>query len=347
MINLYDSALPVRLSQAKARKARLPHIRLMAGARTGSNGSVRQIWRLFDRLAGDYDQVMPFFREFGEAIIAVVDPPAGCRVLDLGAGRGALTEAALRRGCHVTAADAAPEMIRRLALDHPGAVAQVMNAEELGLPPGEFDLVMASFVIHLLDQPAAGMAEAFRVLKPGGRFVLTGGSARHHDDTPAIWSSPLTDRLDMLFLEFTPHLPSTARIGHPIDAAELLEAAGFVDLREDHATVEITVPHAEALWRWSMSLGYRAFVEALPEARRAEFRRRLLDMPVSNGLLRRRTCLWSGWRPEQPCPPPPGEHPPGEAPNGRHANRVKPGGRHAKPGEAPGRCHPTASEAPD
>ncbi|MDR6320796.1 class I SAM-dependent methyltransferase [Actinoplanes couchii] len=258
---------------------------------------MRQAWRLFDRMAGDYDQVMPIFHEFGKAIVAAVDPPAGCRFLDLGAGRGALTSAALHRGCAVTAVDAAPEMARRLVHDHPGAAVCVMDAGAMGFKSGEFDLVMASFVIHLLDDPGAGVTEAFRVLRPGGRCVLTGGSARHHDEAPVVWSSPLTDRVDMLFLEFAPLLPPGGGIGRPIDAAGLLEAAGFVDLREDHATVEITVPHTQALWRWSMTSGYRGFVEALPGAHRAEFEQRMLGMSIGDGLLRRRTCLWSGRRP--------------------------------------------------
>ena len=48
-------------------------------------------WKLFDRVAVDYDQVVPFFAEYGAAIMAALDPQAGCRFLDLGACRGALT----------------------------------------------------------------------------------------------------------------------------------------------------------------------------------------------------------------------------------------------------------------
>lgn len=255
---------------------------------------MRQTWRLFNRVAGDYDQIVPFFRKYGAAIMEAIGPPAGSRFLDLGAGRGALTAAALRHGCEVTAVDAAPAMIESLAAEYPTVTARVMDAENLDLPSGGFDLVAAAFVVHLLDDPAAAVAEVLRVLKPGGRFVLTGGSTRHHDETPAVRSSPLTDRLDMLFLEFAPHLPPGGGMGRPIDAADLLEEAGFVDLREDHATVELVIPDTGTLWRWSMTHGYRAFIEDLPQARRADFRERMLGMPLGDGLLRRRTCLWSG-----------------------------------------------------
>jgi 2-polyprenyl-3-methyl-5-hydroxy-6-metoxy-1,4-benzoquinol methylase len=71
-------------------------------------------WALFDRVAEDYDQVAPFFASYGASIVDVLDPPPGCRFLDLGAGRGALTGPALARGCAVTAVDASPAMVSLL-----------------------------------------------------------------------------------------------------------------------------------------------------------------------------------------------------------------------------------------
>ena len=108
-------------------------------------------WKLFDRVANDYDEVVPFFAGFGAAIMAAIDPPTGCRFLDLGAGTGALTAPALDRGCVVTAVDAAPAMCERLAAAYPAAAVQVMDAQNLDFPSGSFDLVAASFVIHVLD----------------------------------------------------------------------------------------------------------------------------------------------------------------------------------------------------
>ena len=63
--------------------------------------------------------------------MAALDPPAGCRFLDMGAGRGALTGPALDRGCLVTTVDAAPAMCKRLAADYPAAVVNVMDAQDL------------------------------------------------------------------------------------------------------------------------------------------------------------------------------------------------------------------------
>jgi ubiquinone/menaquinone biosynthesis C-methylase UbiE len=219
-------------------------------------------WHLFDRVAAEYDEVVPFFAEYGIAIVALLDPPAGCRFLDVGAGRGALTAPALQRGCVVTAIDAAPAMIQRLAASYPAAATQVMNAEALMFPEDSFDLVASAFVIHLLDDPAAGVAEAYRVLAPGGRFAFTGnnvpGSGRGNTsaDQPS-----LARLLDALFMEFTPYLRPGKSMGRPVDAAQLLTDAGFVDIRAENAEVAIEFADNEMLWRWAMSHGYRAFIE--------------------------------------------------------------------------------------
>ena len=258
-------------------------------------------WRLFDRVAPDYDAVVPFFAEYGATIMAAVDPPPGCRLLDVGAGRGALTAPALDRGCVVTAVDAAPSMLGLLAASCPAAAACVMDAQALAFAEGTFDLVAAAFVIHVLDDPATGVAEAYRVLAPGGRFAFAGDSARRgrgrgHTSTPVDTTS-LGSRLDALFLEFTPHLMPGGSMGRPVDAADLLTGAGFVDLREDRAEVAVEFPDNTVLWRWVMSHGYRAFVEALPDEHRREFHQRVLALPGDDRVLRRTSGVWSGRKP--------------------------------------------------
>ncbi|GIH13030.1 class I SAM-dependent methyltransferase [Rugosimonospora africana] len=258
-------------------------------------------WQLFDRVAGQYDEVVPFFAEFGAAIVEALAPPPGSRFLDLGAGRGALTGPALHRGCAVTAVDAAPGMAGRLAASYPAARVCLMDAEALAFASGSFDLVAASFVIHVLGRPAAGVAEAYRVLAPGGRFAFTGGSARSQgafEAGPALSESQsLGARLNALFLEFDEFLPPGGSMGHPVDAADLLTEAGFVDLREHRAEATVHFADNETLWRWAMSHGYRAFVEDLPEEHRREFHARVLALPSDNRVLWRPSGVWSGRKP--------------------------------------------------
>jgi SAM-dependent methyltransferase len=143
----------------------------------------------------------------------------------------------------------------------PAAAVQVMDALNLDVPSRSFDLVAASFVIHVLDDPPAAAAEAYRVLAPGGQFAFTGGSARHHarpgDGPTGSEATSLGRRLNDLFAECAAHLPPGGSMGDLIDAAELLEDAGFVDLREKQAAVAILFADNATLWRWAMSHGYR------------------------------------------------------------------------------------------
>jgi SAM-dependent methyltransferase len=244
-------------------------------------------WRLFERVADEYDQVLPFFQVYGASIVGAIEPGPGCRFLDLGAGRGALTAAALARGCVVTAVDAAPAMMARLAAQHAAVAACVMDAEALGFADGTFDVVAASFVMHLLADPGRAAGEAHRVLAPDGVFALTGRTRPAGD---------LSMHLDALFAEFAPFQPPGSELGRPLVAPDLLAAAGFTHIQEVEAAVTVAVPDTSTLWRWLMSHGYRAFVEALPGDRRDQFQGRVRDLPVHDGALRRIATVWSGRR---------------------------------------------------
>ena len=128
---------------------------------------------LFDELAGGFDQLVPMFSTFANQLADVMALPPGARLLDLGCGRGAVTRAALARGWDVVAVDAAPNMVAELRRDQPEVDALVMDAHSLELADATFDAVAASFVIHILDEPERVVAEAVRVLRPGGLVAMT------------------------------------------------------------------------------------------------------------------------------------------------------------------------------
>ena len=94
---------------------------------------------------------------------------AGARVLELGAGSGALTERLQAANLRVTAADIAnyfeldTEFVQ-LDLNDP--------AFEKALPPG-FDLITSVEVIEHLENPTAFLRSICKLLKPGGVAILT------------------------------------------------------------------------------------------------------------------------------------------------------------------------------
>jgi ubiquinone/menaquinone biosynthesis C-methylase UbiE len=107
---------------------------------------------------------------------AKVVPAAEGRVLELGIGMGlnlALYDAAKVES--VTGVDPAPELraIAEAAPRDPRLSVKVENgtAEALPFEAGTFDCVVCTFTLCSVHTPAVALAEARRVLKPGGRFL--------------------------------------------------------------------------------------------------------------------------------------------------------------------------------
>ncbi|GAA3447334.1 class I SAM-dependent methyltransferase [Planomonospora venezuelensis] len=109
------------------------------------------------------------------AITALAGDVAGRRVLDAGCGSGPLTAALRERGAVVTGIDASAGMLalarRRLGDDADLHVADL--SEPLPFTDGAFDDVVASLVLHYLQDWGPALAEMRRVLRPGGRLVAS------------------------------------------------------------------------------------------------------------------------------------------------------------------------------
>ncbi|MCI3935379.1 SAM-dependent methyltransferase [Streptomyces sp. AN091965] len=115
-----------------------------------------------------------------EFLIDTFDPVAGSRVLDIGCGTGApALRLAERTGCRVTGITVSRSQLARCQerrTEHPAAGRVEFaygNAMALEHPDASFDAVWSiDCVPHLSDRPL-GLREAHRVLRPGGRFLLT------------------------------------------------------------------------------------------------------------------------------------------------------------------------------
>ncbi|MEV3950611.1 methyltransferase domain-containing protein [Streptomyces halstedii] len=106
-----------------------------------------------------------------EWALAPVAKQKQLHVLDLGAGTGKLTEALVKAGIQVTAVEPDQAMLSELRRRLPDVAAHVGVAEEIPLPDGTVDAVLAGQALHWFE-PERALPEIARVLRPGG--VLAG-----------------------------------------------------------------------------------------------------------------------------------------------------------------------------
>ncbi|MAM61698.1 class I SAM-dependent methyltransferase [Maritimibacter sp. UBA3975] len=98
----------------------------------------------------------------------------GADVIDLGCGNGSALAALADRAGRLAGVDPTPRMVEIARERCPGADLRVAPGEATGFGDGDFDVVMMINVIHHLDDISAGLAEANRLLRPGGLIVIGG-----------------------------------------------------------------------------------------------------------------------------------------------------------------------------
>jgi len=120
----------------------------------------------FGSAAAAYERGRPPYPE--EAIDWLL-PSGATRVLDLGAGTGKLTRQLSARGLDVIAVEPLAGMREQLARSVPGVPVHAGTAEDIPLPDGSVDAVLAAQAWHWVD-PARAVPEVARVLAPGGQL---------------------------------------------------------------------------------------------------------------------------------------------------------------------------------
>jgi demethylmenaquinone methyltransferase / 2-methoxy-6-polyprenyl-1,4-benzoquinol methylase len=141
---------------------------------------------VFHNVASRYDLMNDLMsgglhRAWKEALVTTVNPPKGKRpfaLLDLAGGTGDIAFRVLEAGgagTHATVADINAAMLaigRARAAEHGRDIAFVeANAEALPFPDRSYDAVTIAFGIRNVPRIDAALAEAYRTLRTGGRFL--------------------------------------------------------------------------------------------------------------------------------------------------------------------------------
>jgi len=110
------------------------------------------------------------------AVVEAAEIPARAAVLDIGCGTGSGLRRLVGHAGALTGVDPTPRMIDHARRQTPagGVEYHVAGAESLPVADNSQDVVLAINSVHHWHDQAQGLAEAFRVLCPGGRLVMGG-----------------------------------------------------------------------------------------------------------------------------------------------------------------------------
>lgn len=200
--------------------------------------------------AGSYGRFLALLAPFRSALVEKLSPRSGEKVLDLGTGPGepALTIASrLGPTGRVVGVDLSEKMVALAgeaarARDLMNTEFRVMDCTKLEFPDRHFDAVTSNFGFQIFTNPEGAAKEARRVLRPGGRIVLT------------VW--PPGDRVPFLHVLVGPmlrhvepdengYIPTPYETGGPGEMVRFLEEAGFRDGTEQHVKHQVKIPSAE------------------------------------------------------------------------------------------------------
>jgi ubiquinone/menaquinone biosynthesis C-methylase UbiE len=206
--------------------------------------------------------------------------PPGATAVDVGCGTGLAVAELAEHATHAIGVDLDPAMLAAARGRFPGI--DVRAADAIGLPLGDGQAhgYRADKLYHILPDPHAALAEARRVLAPGGRIVLVG---QDWDATVIDSGQPeLTRRIVQARADTVPH-PRIARAYR-----NLLLDAGFHDVDveaytavfTDAVMLPIVVGHATAALQTRAISGDEAERWVSEQTRRADDDRLLFALPL-------------------------------------------------------------------
>jgi SAM-dependent methyltransferase len=225
---------------------------------------------------GRYDEISRSIADAIEHAVERLQPRPGERILDLATGTGWASRVLAQRfpGTKVTGADIAEHMLDH-ARESAGALGLPIDyvhadAERLPFPDASFDAVVSTFGVMFAGRHEAAAAELARVVKPGGRIVL---STWRHDSNVAAMFGVMRKYLPT---PPDPPPPTPFAWGRYERLHELLGASFHLSFEE--GTNHFRYRSGEQAWNlWANHYGpSRSLAASLDDARLDELRRDMI-----------------------------------------------------------------------
>jgi ubiquinone/menaquinone biosynthesis C-methylase UbiE len=201
----------------------------------------------FDDGAG-YERMMGVWsRLAGDVFLDWLAPHPGQRWVDVGCGNGAFTELLAQRcaPAEIQGVDPSEAQLSFARSRHTAGIAHFQQGDAMALPFGDnsFDAAVMALVIFFVPEPAQGVAEMKRVVKPGGTISAYAWDVLEPGGFP----------MAAMQEEFratgrTPLLPPRAEVSRISALRSLWADAGLTDVATREITVARTFEDFEDFW---------------------------------------------------------------------------------------------------
>jgi ArsR family transcriptional regulator len=185
--------------------------------------------RYFAAHARDWDDIRSLHiaeTEVEAAIARALDGLEVGRLVDVGTGTGRMIELFGRGAGHALGVDRSPEMLRlaRVKLAEAGLhAAELRQGDMYSLPlaAGSADTVIIHQVLHYAQQPAAAVAEAARLLAPGGRLLIVDFAPHEREELRARDAHVRLGFADEAILKYLEAAGLRGRVAEHLEGGEL------------------------------------------------------------------------------------------------------------------------------
>jgi ubiquinone/menaquinone biosynthesis C-methylase UbiE len=201
---------------------------------------------------GYAEKVAPYLMEsFAQEHIDRLDLNGKTKTIEVAAGSGALTGLLAKNVKSLLATDFSPKMIglakRKIAKAGIANVEfEVMDGQALLVDDDTFDRAACSFGLMLFPDRHKGFSELYRILRPGGRAVVSGWAGPERFEAFGLFMEAIQKALPE-FPKPTSPLP-VFTLADPDNFKTQMEAAGFKEVEVDFVSKEMVLENFNSVW---------------------------------------------------------------------------------------------------